>query len=386
MRRCCATRSGRPGKRLLQPANTMATLHITPLLEATGTAAANATAGPIVLSTRVRLARNLAGLPFPGWAKEPQRREVLKRCREALATAPRMQDAWALDMEELTDLEKQILVERHLISRELAGGRHTSGVLISRDQSCSVMINEEDHLRLQLMRPGFRLKQLWKVVDGLDSHLEQQLDYSYTAELGYLTACPTNVGTGLRASAMMHLPGLVLAGQMEKVVRAANQLGLAVRGLFGEGTDASGHIFQISNQQTLGESEAEILRRLVQVLQAIMEQEANARQRLQEDTPVKLQDQIARAYGLIQQARLLTSGEAMKLLSLLRLATDLGFLPDPVRARVDRSFIECQPGHVQFHAHEEIEPEARDTFRARRMREQFGTLDALTFDPPPAVD
>lgn len=360
----------------------MAPLHITPLLEAARSADPTAGAGPIVLSTRVRLARNLNGLPFPGWAKESQRREVLQRCCEALASAPRMKDAWKLEMEELTDLEKQILVERHLISRELAGGRHTSGVLISRDQSCSIMVNEEDHLRLQLVRPGFRLKQLWKIVDGLDTHLEGMLDYAYTAELGYLTACPTNVGTGLRASAMMHLPGLILAGQMEKVVRAANQLGLAVRGLFGEGTDASGHLFQISNQQTLGESEAEILQRLIQVLQAIMEQEVNARQRLREDSPHKLQDQIARAYGIIRNARLLTSSEAMKLLSLMRLAADMQFLPEQVRATVDRSFIECQPGHVQYQAQREIEPEARDVVRAQRLRGQFESLPALAFDPP----
>jgi len=356
---------------------------IAPLLEpAHDPQAPTAGAGPIVLSTRVRLARNLAGLPFPGWAKEPQRRLVRERCLEALASAPRLQGGLSLAMEELTELEKQILVERHLISRELAGAHHTSGVLISPDQTCSIMINEEDHLRLQLVRPGFRFKQLWKVMDALDSHLEGLLDYAYTAELGYLTACPTNVGTGLRASAMLHLPGLVLAGQMEKVVRAANQLGLAVRGLFGEGTDASGHIFQISNQQTLGEAEAEILKRLVQVLQAIMEQETNARQRLQEDQPVKLHDQIGRAFGLIQHAQLLTSGEAMKLLSLLRLATDLGYLPEVVRTLVDRCFIDCQPGHVQFHAHDEIEPEARDIFRARRLREHFGQVPALTFDRP----
>ena len=337
--------------------------------------------GPIVLSTRIRLARNLRDFPFPGWAKEAQRRDIFARCAEAAREVPLMKKAYALELKSLDDLEKQVLVERHLISRELSAAGPGSGVIISRDQTTSVMINEEDHLRLQVLRPGFQFKRVWKQVDSLDDGLETKLDLAFSAELGYLTACPTNVGTGMRASVMMHLPALVLASQMEKVIRAVNQLGLAVRGLHGEGTEASGSIFQISNQQTLGESEEEILKRLGSVLQTIVEQEQNARAKLGEVDGPKLYDKIGRAYGTVRNAHVLTSSEAMNCLSLLRLAVDLGLLPEGERGMIDRLFIECQPGHVQLAARGALETEKRDVARARFLREQLGALATLNFTP-----
>jgi len=240
--------------------------------------ASNKTA--VVLMTRIRLARNLAATPFPGWAKAAKRGEILAICREALAAAAPMKRSVSVSVDELTDLEKQILVERHLISRELSGAKAGSGVVISKDQSFSVMINEEDHLRIQVLRSGFQLKKAWSTINELDTAIEDRIDYAFSSKLGYLTACPTNLGTGMRASAMMHLPALVIGNQMEKVVRAVNQLGMVVRGLFGEGSDASGSIFQISNQTTLGESEDEIIKRLGSVLTSIIEHELNARQKL----------------------------------------------------------------------------------------------------------
>jgi protein arginine kinase len=222
---------------------------------------------------------------------------------------------------------------------------------------------------------------VWKQVDSLDDGLEAKLDLAFSAELGYLTACPTNVGTGMRASVMMHLPALVLGSQMEKVIRAVNQLGLAVRGLHGEGTEASGSIFQISNQQTLGESEEEILKRLGSVLQTIVEQEQNARAKLAEVDAAKLYDKIGRAYGTVRNAHVLTSAEAMNCLSLLRLAVDLGSLPEGERGMIDRLFIECQPGHVQLAARGALETEKRDVARARFLREQLGSLATLNFTP-----
>jgi protein arginine kinase len=333
----------------------------------------------IVLMTRIRLARNLAGKPFPGWSKQAQRAEILEACRVAVASTPPMKRSASAIVSELSDLEKQMLVERHLISRELSGSSEGAGVVINKDQTVSVMINEEDHLRIQVLRAGFQLKKAWSIINTLYSELEGRLDYAFSPRLGYLTACPTNLGTGMRASAMMHLPALVISGQMEKVVRAVNQLGMVVRGLFGEGSDASGSIFQISNQTTLGESEEAIIKRLGSVLESIVEHELNARAKLLEGDSIKLFDKIGRAYGILQNSHQLTSTEAMNLLSLLRLGIDLGVFPEESRAIIDRLFIESQPGHVQNSAKHDLASNERDILRASRLRTEFATFAKPTF-------
>jgi protein arginine kinase len=325
----------------------------------------------IVLMTRIRLARNLSGRPFPGWARPAQRAEVFDLCREAVSSTQQMKRGITIAVGELGDLEKQILVERHLISRELSGAAAGAGVVISKDQAFSVMLNEEDHLRIQVLRAGLQLKKAWNAIDELDSALEGVLDYSFSSSLGYLTACPTNLGTGMRASAMMHLPALVIAGQMEKVVRAVNQLGMVVRGLFGEGSDANGSIFQISNQMTLGESENEIIKRLSAVLQSIIEHEHNAREKLLESDSAKIFDKIGRAFGILQNSHVLSSSEAMNLLSLIRLGVDLHLFPEDKRSIVDRLFIEAQPGHLQYAQKGKFEPGQRDLLRAGRLRSEF---------------
>ena len=337
----------------------------------------SASKSAVVLMTRIRLARNLTGHSFPGWAKEAQKREIRDVCLQAVASLPQMKHGLAVSVDELDELEKQILVERHLISRELSHGKTATGVVISKDQSCVVMINEEDHLRIQVMRAGFQFKKVWSIINSLDTDLEEHLDYAFTPKLGFLTACPTNLGTAIRASTMMHMPALVISGQMEKVVRAVNQLGMAVRGLFGEGSDASGSIFQISNQTTLGESEEEIIRHLTGVLNTITAQELNAREKLLETESSKLFDKIGRAFGILQNGFVLNSGEAMNLLSLIRLGIDLGVFADAPRAQVDRLFIECQPGHVQHAARGAFEPGQRDVLRAERLRTEFAKA------PPP---
>jgi protein arginine kinase len=333
----------------------------------------------IVLMTRVRLARNLAQRSFPGWAEKPERAALLASCREAVSAAPQMKRALSVAVDELSELERQILVERHLISRELSGSKGGAGVVISKDQAFSVMINEEDHLRIQVLRAGFQLKKAWNAINEFDSELEERLDYAFSPTLGYLTACPTNLGTGMRASAMMHLPALVISNQMEKVVRAVNQLGMVVRGLFGEGSDASGSIFQISNQTTLGEAEEEIIKRLGSVLTSIVEHEVNARAKLLEADPNKLFDKIGRAHGILQNCHLLSSSEAMNLLSLLRLGVDLGVFPDANRSMIDRLFIEAQPGHLQHAQKGEFEPTERDLLRAARLRAEFANFARPSF-------
>ncbi|MFT3831578.1 MAG: protein arginine kinase [Opitutaceae bacterium] len=342
--------------------------------------------GPIVLMTRVRLARNLSRFPFTGWAKEAQRSDILAECTDAVRGLAQMKKATAFTMEELSDQEKQLLVERHLISRELSASKAGSGVVISRDCTCSIMVNEEDHLRMQVIKPGFQLKRVWKTMNAVDSALEEKLDYAFDTELGYLTACPTNLGTGLRASAMMHLPALVITGQMDKIVRALNQLGLVVRGLHGEGTDASGSIFQISNQTTLGETEEAIIERLHNVLTTIFRQEVNAREKLLEAEPVKLFDKIGRAYGLLQNARLVTSAEALNLLSLLRLGIDLGGFPEDRRVITNRLLILSQPAHIQRATDTDADPAQRDMLRAELLRQALADFPRPEFKhgaPPP---
>lgn len=334
---------------------------------------------PIVLSTRIRLARNLASHSFPGWASTSQREALRESVFAVLAKNKWLADGVRIEMEKLGPLEKQVLFERHLISRELSEADGGAGVVVSKDQSLSLMVNEEDHLRIQAVASGFNFGTTWDAIDALDTSLEDDLDWAFSPEIGYLTACPTNLGTGIRASAMLHLPGLVLQEHMEKVIRMVNQLGMAVRGLFGEGSEATGSVFQISNQQTLGESEAEIIKRLVSILHAIIEQEENARVKILEDKPDKLFDKIGRAYGILRNGHLLSSGEAMNLLSLMRLAVDLGMLPEDYRTHVDRLFIETQPGHIQYTAKTEVEPGERDRQRAKCMREEFAQLPVLSF-------
>jgi protein arginine kinase len=335
---------------------------------------------PVVLSTRVRLARNLTDSPFPERATSTQRSDIMSRCVEHMGELKKMKTGSFFEISQLSDLEKQVLVERHLISRELCESEQGSGVFINKDQTCSVMINEEDHLRIQFLKSGFNLKSIWKQIDGFDSELEKTLNIAFSPEFGFLTACPTNLGTGLRASVMMHLPGLVISDQMERVIRAVNQLGITVRGLFGEGSDAMGHVFQISNQQTLGESEEGIMNRLGNVLKTTIDHEVNARFKYLEENRAKLLDKIGRAFGVLQNVHELSSNEAMNLLSLIRLAVDFNMLPEDNRSDVDRLFIECQPGHIQYAAQEGIEPEARDIARADKLREEFRHLPPLAFD------
>lgn len=335
--------------------------------------------GSVVLMTRVRFARNLARFPFPGWAKESQRREIFAMCLSAAAGLKEMKKGISAEISDLSDLEKQILLERHLISRDLMSAKSGAGFVVSRDQASAIMINEEDHLRIQVIKGGFSFRRVWNAVNAIDNALEDSLDFAFSPTLGYLTACPTNVGTGMRASAMMHLPALVIAGQMDKVVRAVNQLGIAVRGLFGEGSDATGSIFQISNQTTLGESEDEILKRLAAVLNTVIEQESNVRARQLESEAPKLLDKVGRAYGLLRNSYVISSGEAMNMLSLVRLGADLGMFSPEVRNLTDQLFIECQPGHVQYAAKKPIETGERDMLRAAVLRSEFEKISPPAF-------
>ena len=333
----------------------------------------------VVISSRLRLARNFKDTPFPNRANIAQKCDILSCVETVLSQVSYMKKGYFFKMEELSSLEKKMLVERHWISLELSEIDEGSAVSISSDHLCSIMINEEDHLRIQFIKNGFNLNALWKTVNDFDDLLEDKLPYAFSKDLGYITACPTNLGTGLRASVMMHLPGLSISNNVDKVIRASNQLGLAVRGLFGEGTEASGHIYQISNQQTLGESEKDIIDRLAGVLKNIIEHELNARIKYYEKDKEKLIDNICRSFGILQNAHLINSDEAMNHLSFIRMAIDLGFFPEEFRRLIDYLFIEIQPGHIQY-PDNNISAEFRDIKRAEILRNNFKKLPSLNFD------
>jgi len=325
----------------------------------------------IVMSSRVRLARNLREHAFPGWAKKPERVKILETVLPAVSALPEMADAFGEAMDNLTALDKQLLVERHLISREHAAKNFGSGLVVNRAETFSVMINEEDHLRMQALRPGFQTREAWQAVDQLDSALEKKLNFAFDNDLGYLTACPTNLGTGIRVSAMLHLPGLVLAEQINPIIQSVNKLGLAVRGLYGEGTEALGNVFQVSNQMTLGESETTIVERLEKVLGQIIEHEENARQTLLEKKPKVVFNHIGRAYGILANAHSISSKETMNLLSLLRLGVDMELFPGTHRALVDELFLITQPAHLQKQISDKLSAEERDLIRADMVRERL---------------
>jgi protein arginine kinase len=328
----------------------------------------------IVLSSRVRLARNLQSIPFPGWAKKPDRVKALESIRPAVEGLPQMKHAYSESMDNLTALDKQILVERHLISREHAAKNAGSGLVLNKEESLCVMINEEDHLRMQALRPGLQLKEAWQAIDQVDSALEKKLDYAFSLQLGYLTACPTNLGTGIRVSAMLHLPALVLSEQINQIVQAVNKLGLAVRGLYGEGTEALGNVFQVSNQMTLGEIETDIVERLNKVLAQLIEHEENARASLIEKKSKVLFNHIGRAYGILANAHSISSKETMNLLSLMRLGVDLELFPGTERSLVDELFISTQPAHLQKSYSEKLSAEERDLLRSDMLRERLKTV------------
>ncbi len=331
----------------------------------------------IVLSSRVRFARNLCAFAFPGWAKKAERQRALEAMMPVVERLPEMEPCFSVSMDGLSALDKQVLVERHLISREHAAKNVGSGIVINDHETLSVMINEEDHLRMQALKSGLQLKNAFKAIDKVDTELEAHLDYAFSPRLGYLTACPTNVGTGMRASAMLHLPGMVLSEQINQVIQAVGKLGLAVRGLYGEGTEALGNVFQISNQTTLGERECDVIERLNKVVIQIIEHEENARLSLLEKKPRLVYDQVGRAYGILTNARAMSSKEALNLLSLVRMGADMGLFPVGTPKVMDELFILTQPAHVQRTVNHKLTAEERDLCRADVVRNRLKDL------PPP---
>ncbi|WP_372806961.1 protein arginine kinase [Pontiella sp.] len=322
--------------------------------------------GPVV-SSRVRLARNVEEYSFPGWASDEENLAIWNQTSEIFKNQQENFMGWS--MAETSKLDKEVLFERHLISQEMAQQEDSCGVFVTPDECLSIMVNEEDHIRIQSLQPGLNLSGAWQAADKIDDRLEEHLTYAFSPKLGYLTSCPSNVGTGMRASVMLHLPGLVLMEEMDPVINGISKIGLAVRGMWGEGTEAAGNMFQVSNQITLGRREDQIIAHLEQIVLELIEHENNARSRLLEERMLVVEDHVARAFGILSNARLMSSGEALNLLSTLRLGLDLGMVDQFSRRELDMLFISIQPAHLQKLEGKELGPEERDVVRADLLRE-----------------
>jgi protein arginine kinase len=328
----------------------------------------------IVISSRIRLARNIAGMPFLSRASHQQKHVLETRIRDVLLQAPPAAPTLYVDLEHAPEIDRQLLVERHLISKQHAVAEGSRGVAIGESESISIMINEEDHLRIQVLRSGLQLEEAWDQINAIDDALEAKLDFAFHQRFGYLTACPTNVGTGIRVSVMLHLPALRMSGEIEKVFRAAKDLKLAVRGLYGEGTEATGDFYQISNQTTLGKTEEEILEDFRHVVvPKIIDYEHHARRAYLNDLTVALDDKIFRALGLLRSARLMTSDETLTALSHLRMGVNLGRVKDVDIRTINELFLLSQPAHLQKIQGRKLEGDARRAVRAEFIRSRLNS-------------
>ncbi len=302
----------------------------------------------VVISSRVRLARNLAGRNFLNRCSQEQVESIEALLRDQVLNLQIDQPLFYVDVNEAGDNDRRLLVERHLISRQLAQGTHPRGVGISADERIAVMVNEEDHLRLQVLRSGLQLEDAVEVIEQLDDKLEEHLTFAYHARYGYLTACPTNVGTGLRVSVMLHLPALKLTGEIEKAFRAARDMHLVFRGLYGEGTEALGDFFQLSNQTTLGKTEKQILEEFRdELVPEFIRYERQARQSLSQRRSLAIDDKVSRALSILTSAKLISSDETMHMLSLLRMGVNLGRIENVDVKTLNELFILTQPAHLQ---------------------------------------
>ncbi|MGH7699362.1 MAG: ATP--guanido phosphotransferase [Gemmatimonadales bacterium] len=304
----------------------------------------------IVLSTRIRLARNLQGYPFSQRASDSDRAAVLSRVEGAVHASERLAEGHTFRLDLLDRAERQLLHERHLVSKELAGldreSRPRAGAAVLVQGRAGVMVNEEDHLRLQGMWSGFALEDAYAQLEAIDAELGRLLPFAFHPEFGYLTSCPTNAGTGLRASVLIHLPGLVLTKEIGKVLQGLSQVGLTFRGLYGEGSEVVGNFFQLSNQTTLGKSEEDLLDHLGKIVRQVIEYEIQARDVLVRDAPTIIADKVWRAYGLLRYARSLTFEETMNLLSGVRLGVGLNLIPGLSVYTLNKLLIHTQPAHL----------------------------------------
>ncbi len=325
----------------------------------------------LVLSSRIRLARNLASRKFVRIASNEERLEVFRTVSDPVNTALAERNGRLIAVDHLDDLHRQFLVERRLMSPDMQRQEGKRGVVVDTEQSVSVMINEEDHLRLQCIQPGFNPAAAWAILDKIDTELSNKLDYAFSERWGFLTACPTNTGTGMRVSVLIHLPALVLTKNIEKVIQGIGQLGLTVRGFYGEGSEVLGNVFQISNQTTLGKTEKEIVETLEKVIRQIIGYEKAAWSTMLEQARPQIEDKVWRAYGILTNARLLNSNEFLSISSAVRLGIALGIVKDISLSTLNELMTQLQPAHLQIYFKKEMEPTQRDVLRAQFVRERL---------------
>lgn len=325
--------------------------------------------GGIVVSSRIRLARNVAGIAFQRKLARPKQQELVERLLDALDRAAAWGDHLVAQLPKLSDVERTALVERQLISRELAAGKRPAAVSVSADEVHSVMVNEEDHVRIQVIQAGFTLERNLRLAVELDQALEREVEWAYHPSYGYLTACHTNVGTGMRASIMLHLPALAETGELKQVLRALSKLHMTVRGTHGEGSEASGHYYQVSNQRSLGVREEELVSTISEAVERIVAAEQMARQALLDKARPKLEDKVFRAWGLLINARSLTTEELIDSIGWVRLGVALRLLANAPWQTLDRILLQCQPAHLQLLHADADDPARRDPLRATLVRE-----------------
>jgi len=330
----------------------------------------------IVMSSRIRLARNLARFPFLSRADDRIRREIEQELRGVLKDVRIGSSQTYCDVTQLKSIDRQFLVERQLISRELSENEGARGVCFANSETASVMVNEEDHLRLQVFRSGFALDDCWDEITRIDDELEERVSYAFSPEFGYLTACPTNVGTGIRVSVLLHLPALVMTKEIQKVFQAAQKISLAVRGLYGEGSQAMGDFYQFSNQITLGKSEQDVMGNLKSVIPSIIAYEKRCRFALVKENREKLHDQVSRAIGVLRTAQTITSEETMQLLSSVRMGVYLELIDSIDLPVLNELFLNTQPAHLQRRENSSLtSAEHRNSARAGYIRKRLLDLD-----------
>ncbi len=342
-------------------------------------------ASPVVLSSRVRFARNLSSMPFPARTGGEQQALVVGRVRRAVGELEPFRDAPYLACDQLDGGGCRVLVERRLASRDLAAGSRQRGVIVGEGEELSVMVNEEDHLRLQSVVSGLRLGEALDRLNAVDDALDPSLDYAFDEKHGFLTACPTNVGTGMRASVLAHLPALVLTRRAKKVIQGVTAMGLAVRGFYGEGTEVMGNFFQISNQTTLGKNENEIVSRLDEVVRRILGYENEAREVMLETARLPLEDKVYRAFGTLCHARMLAADEVVSLASAVRFGIALELPELCSLAALNEILIFSQPGHVTRRAGRELDQEERRRLRAEYIRRRLADDIGEPVSPPRGI-
>ncbi|MBU0700544.1 protein arginine kinase [bacterium] len=323
----------------------------------------------IVISSRIRLARNIARLPFTCWAKDKYLKEVTTQVKSAVKNNPFLLNSVILDMENTDSMIRQFLVERHLISPEHAKGK-IGAVVIGDKELVNIMINEEDHLRIQTFSSGLQLSSTWNTINQIDDKMSEKLEYAFSPEWGYLTACPTNVGTGMRASVMIHLPALSITKQIGKILHAVSHLGLAIRGIHGEGSESSGNLFQISNQVTLGRQEEEILDNVEKITQKIIHEEQAAREQILKQSRIQIEDQVYRAMAILCASRIISFQESMELLSAIRLGVGINMISIPVKI-LNELLISVQPAHIQILVQDQQSPIEKDVIRASVIQKKM---------------